>query len=348
VLTPAAAGSGVPAVQPLTSCALYEEELESDAFERGLRQRCATTSVHHSSSTSSPRVVDLVTAATSTSGASPQPPMCLVQRYVPDKGLNGNSAAAADAADSKGLVGEYLGLQVLLRAGRPASAAAAAPLPTYAQLTAKPSLATGSVLLNVSQCAGTESLFDTSISNSSSSISTSSSNTNSPAAGKSSANGSPRLSGPAAAVAAKAGTAIGSSSNSSGISSSVSTSSSSSSRVLHIIFLQHGFQGSAFDMRLLKNHLRLLAPGAVIVTAESNQEHPNASLREMGENLAHEVRRVVHAKCPSLAAKPGAVQLSGVLPVTCKLSFAGHSAGAVIIRCVCMHYYCQYYCYYLA
>jgi Putative serine esterase (DUF676) len=102
--------------------------------------------------------------------------------------------------------------------------------------------------------------------------------------------------------------------------------------VVHIIFLQHGFQGSAFDMRLLKNHLRLLAPGAVIVTAESNQEHPNASLREMGENLAHEVRRVVHAKCPQLAAKPGAVQLSGVLPVTCKLSFAGHSAGAVIIR----------------
>jgi Putative serine esterase (DUF676) len=341
VLPLAAAGSGVPAVQPLTSCALYEEELESDAFERGLRQRCATTSVHHSSSTSSPRVVDLLTAATTTSsGASPQPPMCLVQRYVPDKGLNGNSAAAADAADSKGLVGEYLGLQVLLRAGRPASAtaagasgsgSAAVPMPTYAQLTAKPSLATSSVLLNVSQCAGTESLFDTSIGSSSASNSASSSSTNSPSAGsKSSANGSPRLSGPAAAVAAKAGTAVGSSnSNSSSISSSVN---SSSSRVVHIIFLQHGFQGSAFDMRLLKNHLRLLAPGAVIVTAESNQEHPNASLREMGENLAHEVRRVVHAKCPQLAAKPGAVQLSGVLPVTCKLSFAGHSAGAVIIR----------------
>lgn len=90
----------------------------------------------------------------------------------------------------------------------------------------------------------------------------------------------------------------------------------------HVIVLQHGFQATHFDMRLLRNQLKVLFPNALLVNAESNGATPNASLREMGRNLASEVRRFVDHYIPDLLVK----NRKG------RLSFIGHSAGAVIIR----------------
>ncbi|CAM9913904.1 unnamed protein product [Pylaiella littoralis] len=91
---------------------------------------------------------------------------------------------------------------------------------------------------------------------------------------------------------------------------------------LHVIVLHHGYCGSSMDMRLIKNYIRILAPKALLLNAESNERDPHASMRVMGENLAKEVLRFLMVRARSLLLPGG----QG------RLSFIGHSAGAVIMR----------------
>ncbi|CAM9663148.1 unnamed protein product, partial [Ectocarpus sp. 4 AP-2014] len=60
---------------------------------------------------------------------------------------------------------------------------------------------------------------------------------------------------------------------------------------VHVIVLHHGYCGSSMDMRLIKNYIRILAPDALVLNAESNERDPHASMKMMGEKLAKEVHR---------------------------------------------------------
>ncbi|CAN0421296.1 unnamed protein product, partial [Ectocarpus sp. 12 AP-2014] len=91
---------------------------------------------------------------------------------------------------------------------------------------------------------------------------------------------------------------------------------------VHVIVLHHGYCGSSMDMRLIKNYIRILAPDALVLNAESNERDPHASMKMMGEKLAKEVHRFLLVRARSLLLPGG----QG------RLSFIGHSAGAVIIR----------------
>jgi hypothetical protein len=88
----------------------------------------------------------------------------------------------------------------------------------------------------------------------------------------------------------------------------------------HLVVLVHGFQGCAQDMRLMKNYMQVLLPDVVCLCSSSNQDKPHASLADMGNNLAREVKEYTMSKFPQLLAGTG------------RLSFIGHSAGALVIR----------------
>ena len=91
----------------------------------------------------------------------------------------------------------------------------------------------------------------------------------------------------------------------------------------HVIFVVHGYQGSAYDMRFLCNRLKVLLPDAVVIASRANESLTEAPLEEMGERLAREVRGALLERAPWLAggSRGG------------RLSFVGHSIGSLIVRC---------------
>ena len=90
----------------------------------------------------------------------------------------------------------------------------------------------------------------------------------------------------------------------------------------HLIVLVHGFQASAYDMRLIKNNLALLYPGAYFLCSTENERKTDCDIKVMGINLAEEVKTFI--------IKNGLVRLT-------KMSFIGHSLGGVIIRAALEH-----------
>ena len=59
---------------------------------------------------------------------------------------------------------------------------------------------------------------------------------------------------------------------------------------LHLIVLVHGFQGNAFDMRLIKNTISAINPSIVFMSSRSNEDKTENDILEMGKTLANEVR----------------------------------------------------------
>ncbi len=59
---------------------------------------------------------------------------------------------------------------------------------------------------------------------------------------------------------------------------------------LHLIVLVHGFQGNAYDMRLIKNTISLINPSIVFMSSRANEDKTESDIQEMGKNLANEVR----------------------------------------------------------
>ena len=54
--------------------------------------------------------------------------------------------------------------------------------------------------------------------------------------------------------------------------------------------LVHGFQGNAFDMRLIKNTISIINPSIVFMSSRANEEKTENDILEMGKTLANEVR----------------------------------------------------------
>jgi len=57
-----------------------------------------------------------------------------------------------------------------------------------------------------------------------------------------------------------------------------------------LIILVHGFQGNAYDMRLIKNTISLINPSIVFMSSRANEDKTENDILEMGKNLANEVR----------------------------------------------------------
>jgi pimeloyl-ACP methyl ester carboxylesterase len=89
-------------------------------------------------------------------------------------------------------------------------------------------------------------------------------------------------------------------------------------RGVHLFVFVHGFQGSSFDMRLMKNNLALLYPEAVFLCSTCNEDNTEGDIEEMGTPLAQEVVNYICDWCPNSALG--------------RLSFVSHSMGGLIAR----------------
>lgn len=92
---------------------------------------------------------------------------------------------------------------------------------------------------------------------------------------------------------------------------------------LHVFVLVHGFQGSLYDMRLLKNNISVTYGDAVLLCSGANQDNTEGDISEMGRRLADEVLTFIDEWCPGNTLS--------------KLSFIGHSLGGIIVRTALKH-----------
>ena len=58
---------------------------------------------------------------------------------------------------------------------------------------------------------------------------------------------------------------------------------------MHLFVLQHGFQGSSFDMRSFKNMISIALPDALFLCAQANENDSDIDIFDMGQKLADEV-----------------------------------------------------------
>ncbi|KAH7647127.1 ZW18 protein [Cryptosporidium bovis] len=92
-------------------------------------------------------------------------------------------------------------------------------------------------------------------------------------------------------------------------------------RDLHIIVFVHGLQGSAFDMRNVRNIISLYYPDVLCLLSTCNEDNTDGPIEDMGKRLSEEI-------------------ISAITPFSKtikKLSFIGHSLGGVIIRAALPH-----------
>ena len=90
----------------------------------------------------------------------------------------------------------------------------------------------------------------------------------------------------------------------------------------HLYVLVHGFQGNAFDMRMMRNSILMLKPNALILCSHMNEGETDGDIREMGITLSQEVTNYILDFCPRDLKK---------------ISFIGHSLGGLIIRAALPH-----------
>lgn len=89
-------------------------------------------------------------------------------------------------------------------------------------------------------------------------------------------------------------------------------------KAIHLIVFVHGFQGSSFDLRLIRNHAAMCRSNTFLLCSSKNESHTEGDISGMGLRLAKEVERYIRDWCPD-----GQVD---------KISFIGHSLGGIIIR----------------
>jgi Putative serine esterase (DUF676)/Protein FAM135 len=99
-----------------------------------------------------------------------------------------------------------------------------------------------------------------------------------------------------------------------------SPSPPSSPRSVHLIVLQHGFEGHSYDMRHLRNYLQVVLPHARVFVPTSNEGLTNDSIDTMGNRMAEEVASYIWREFRS-------TKLSDM-----KISFFGHSMGGLVVR----------------
>jgi len=87
---------------------------------------------------------------------------------------------------------------------------------------------------------------------------------------------------------------------------------------IHLIVLVHGFQGSSFDVRRIRNNIAMVRPDTVLMCSTLNEGETEGEIIEMGRRLASEIKSYIEEWCPMRLLK--------------KISFVGHSLGGLIIR----------------
>jgi len=98
----------------------------------------------------------------------------------------------------------------------------------------------------------------------------------------------------------------------------------------HVFVLVHGFQGTGFDMRLMKNNISLLYPTALCLCSAANEDCTEGSIELMGERLAAEVRTFIQEWCSGEGEGVGGGDNSE--PPLARLSFVTHSVGGLVAR----------------
>lgn len=86
----------------------------------------------------------------------------------------------------------------------------------------------------------------------------------------------------------------------------------------HVVFLVHGFRGSAMDMKKIRNQLSIICKDFTIVCAYSLESKTDGDIRKMGRKLAKEVTLYVREHYMNNSLE--------------KISFIGYSLGGVVIR----------------
>jgi hypothetical protein len=87
----------------------------------------------------------------------------------------------------------------------------------------------------------------------------------------------------------------------------------------HLVVLVHGFGGTSFDVRKLRNQILLEHPEVYVYSAHTNEEEGSeGDILIMGRKLAIETQAFVHDYFPGKSLE--------------KLSFIGHSMGGLVIR----------------
>eukprot|EP01017_Pseudomicrothorax_dubius_P026621 TRINITY_DN298_c0_g1_i1.p1 TRINITY_DN298_c0_g1~~TRINITY_DN298_c0_g1_i1.p1 ORF type:complete len:775 (-),score=142.76 TRINITY_DN298_c0_g1_i1:117-2441(-) len=87
---------------------------------------------------------------------------------------------------------------------------------------------------------------------------------------------------------------------------------------IHLVVFVHGFQGTSWDLRLLKNNLALIFPELLFLCSSANEDHTHGDIGDMGIRLAQEVTNYITEWCPGNTLG--------------RLTFIGHSLGGLIIR----------------
>ncbi|OMJ87350.1 hypothetical protein SteCoe_10945 [Stentor coeruleus] len=86
----------------------------------------------------------------------------------------------------------------------------------------------------------------------------------------------------------------------------------------HVVFLVHGFGGSAMDMRKIRSHLSVFNKNLTVVCAYSNEGKTNGDIQKMGKRLAKEVNIFASENFSNNKLNT--------------ISFIGYSLGGIIIR----------------
>eukprot|EP00826_Nyctotherus_ovalis_P002165 TRINITY_DN1040_c0_g1_i9.p1 TRINITY_DN1040_c0_g1~~TRINITY_DN1040_c0_g1_i9.p1 ORF type:complete len:646 (-),score=185.78 TRINITY_DN1040_c0_g1_i9:77-2014(-) len=85
-----------------------------------------------------------------------------------------------------------------------------------------------------------------------------------------------------------------------------------------LLVLVHGFEGSSYDVRLMRNVLLFRVPKLQTICSAANEGKTEGSIQEMGDRLAKEVMEYIADWFPE--GPPS------------RISFIGHSLGGVIVR----------------
>lgn len=91
----------------------------------------------------------------------------------------------------------------------------------------------------------------------------------------------------------------------------------------HLIVFAHGFQGSSFDLRAIRNQIALFKSDTMLMCSSKNEDHTEEDIEKMGKRLADEVVQFIDDWC--VQTRPS------------KISFVGHSLGGLIIRAALPH-----------
>jgi len=94
---------------------------------------------------------------------------------------------------------------------------------------------------------------------------------------------------------------------------------------IHLFVLVHGFQGTAANMKNMKNNILLIYPDSLVICSNVNERNTSEDIPLMGYRLADEIRRYMKENCPG-------TMLS-------KMSFIGYSMGGILIRESLKHLY---------